>query len=332
MPLCRRRFFSLAVLGWGGVRVWTEAQEAAPARLGILLDTSAEMGFLVPQARKELRILNEHLASAGRSPVVMREIVGSDLDREASTSVGARRNVLYAMKALYEECDTVLWITCLKGQQSPQGIFALETLLKEKARGASGASTRPSSPLAGQILAGSEWVLRPPGRRAIRSIRATAPGNGFVSSGRGRGMIQRSWQTPPPDFRAQFAFPYRVADFYYLKKLGLEAREANFEQGWSRDLASRHGLWFVREKEEWLPRITGRRWLEEATLLPFPDGKGLKERSAKVLEGLCARDPIERDLARIVAEKIGVVFAFGYVSQDWKRQQSMRETTAAELA
>ncbi len=111
-------FFSLAVLGWGGVRVWTEAQEAAPARLGILLDTSAEMGFLVPQARKELRILNEHLASAGRSPVVMREIVGSDLDREASTSVGARRNVLYAMKALYEECDTVLWITCLKGQQS----------------------------------------------------------------------------------------------------------------------------------------------------------------------------------------------------------------------
>jgi hypothetical protein len=305
--------------------VWTEAQEAAPARLGILLDTSAEMGFLVPQARKELRILNEHLASAGRSPVVMREIVGSDLDREASTSVGARRNVLYAMKALYEECDTVLWITCLKGQQSPQGIFALETLLKEKPEG------RPARQLVlrhlwqGQILAGSEWVLRPPGPESDPLDPRNRPGEWFRLVGEGRGMIQRSWQTPPPDFRAQFAFPYRVADFYYLKKLGLEAREANFEQGWSRDLASRHGLWFVREKEEWLPRITGRRWLEEATLLPFPDGKGLKERSAKVLEGLCDRDPIERDLARIVAEKIGVVFAFGYVSQDWKRQQSMRE-------
>ena len=315
-----------ATLGWGGIE-WRRAgaQEIVPARLGILLDTSAEMGFLVPQARKELAILNEQLSAAGRGPVVMREIVGSDLDREASTSVGARRNVLYAMKALYDECDTVLWITGLKGQQSPQGLFALETLLKGTSEG------RPARQLVlrhlwqEQILAGSEWVLRPPGPEDDPLDPRNRPAEWFRLVEEKRGVIQRSWQIPPPDFRAQFAFPHRVADRHYLGKLGHDAGDASFDQAWSRDLASRHGVWFVREREEWLPRITGRRWLGEATLLPFPDGKSLTERSATVLEALCARESIETDLARIETEKIGVVFAFGYLSQDWKRRQAMRE-------
>ena len=43
-----------------------------PARLAILLDTSVEMGFLVPQVRKEARFLNEQLVAAGRPPVLLR--------------------------------------------------------------------------------------------------------------------------------------------------------------------------------------------------------------------------------------------------------------------
>lgn len=320
----RRGFLFLMALGLV-VADGAGAEEGASARLGLLLDTSEEMGFLVPQARKELRILNVQLAAAGQAPVAMREIVGSDLDREASTSVGARRNALYAMKALYEECDTVLWLTRLDGEQSPHGIFSVETLLRETVEG------RPARQLVlrhlwqEQVLAGSEWVMRPPGPEIDPLDPRNRPEEWFRLVEEDRGVIQRSWQTPPPDFRAQFAFPFRVADSYYLKKLGHETREANFEQGWARDLAARHDLRFVREREEWLPRITGRRWLEEATLLPFPDEAALRERSAQVFEEMSARESIERDLARVAAEKLGVVFAFGYVSQDWKRHQSTRE-------
>jgi hypothetical protein len=42
---------------------------------------------------------------------------------------------------------------------------------------------------------------------------------------------------------------------------------------------------------------------------------------------MCARETIEKDLGRILSEKLGVVFAFGYASQDWKRHQSLRDKT-----
>jgi hypothetical protein len=325
MPVSRRRFLSSTAVGMI-VAARVGAQGAGPrARLGILLDTSAEMGFLVPQVRKELRVLNEPLAAAGHPTVLLREMAGSDLDREASTSVGARRNVLYALGALYEEVDTVLWITPLMGQHSPQGIFAIEQLLRENP------PDRPPRQLVlrhlwqDQIVAGSEWVLHPPGPDSDPLDPRNRPEEWFRLVEDNHGVIQRSWQVPPSSFRAQFGFPNRIADSHYLKKLAYEAREAFFDQSWARDLALRHDLRFVREKEEWPARITGRRWLMEATLLPFLDEASLEARNATVIEALSNRESIDADLTRIEASKLGVVFALGYVSQDLKRHLSDRD-------
>lgn len=324
MPPSRRHF--LALIAPGAVAAARlGAQERSPAKLGLLLDTSAEMGFLVPQARKEFRILNEQLIAAGRVPVAMREIAGSDLDREASTSVGARKNVLYALKSLYEECDTVLWLTPLKGEQSTQGIVSLETLLKE-----GGGERQPRLLVLRhlwqeQVQAGDAWVTQPPALEADPLALPNRPEEWYRLLGQGRGTILRSWQVPPTGFREGFGFPERIAHAAYLRKLGYEGKEAFFDQNWSRTLTSRHELHFVRPKEEWLPRMTGRRWLDETTLLPFPDEEARQKRSAQVFEAMCARESIGKDLDRIHSERLGVVFAFGYVAQDWKRHQSLRE-------
>jgi hypothetical protein len=325
MPVSRRRFLSSTAVGMI-VAARVGAQEAGPrARLGILLDTSAEMGFLVPQVRKELRVLNEQLAAAGSPAVLLREMAGSDLDREASTSVGARRNVLYALKALYEEVDTVLWITPLMGQHSPQGIFAIEQLLRGNV------PDRPPRQLLlrhlwqDQIVAGNEWVARPPAPESDPLDPRNRPEEWFRLVAENRGVIQRSWQAPPSSFRAQFGFPNRIADSYFLRKLSHEGREAFFDQTWARELARRHDLRFVREKEEWPARITGRRWLTESTVLPFPDEAALMARNETVIEALSNRESVDEDLLRIEASKLGVVFALGYVSQDLKRHFSDRD-------
>lgn len=324
MPTTRRRFLTLTALGITG---WAEAraQEAAPARLGILLDTSAEMGFLVPQVRKELRVLNEQLAAAGRPPVILREMAGSDLDREASTSVGARRNALYGLKALFEAVDTVIWITPLLGEHSPQGIFAVEQLLRENI------PDRPVRQLVlrnlwqDQLLAGNEWVRWPPEPEHDPLDPRNRPEEWFRVVEEGHGVIQRSWQTPPSAFRAGFAFPPRIAESFYLKKLGYEGKEAFFDQTWARGLHGRHDLHFVREKEEWPQRLTGRQWVTESTLLPFPDEASHSERGGRVFAEMTAREPIGADLDRIEAVKLGVLFAFGYLSSDWRRHLSVRD-------
>lgn len=325
MPISRRHFLAATATCVGSAAVNGYAQANPPARLGILLDTSAEMGFLVPQVRKELRVLNDQLTTAGRPPVVLREMAGSDLDREASTSVGARRNALYGLKALFEEVDTVLWLTPLMGEHSPQGIFAVEQLLRESV------TDRPQRQLVlrnlwqDQIVAGSEWVLHPPAPEDDPLDPRNRPEEWFRLVVEKHGVIQRSWQVPPSSFRAHFGFPNRIADFYYLKKLAYEGKEAFFDQIWARELALRHQLQFVREKEEWPARISGRRWLTESTLLPFPDEAALAARNKMVIEALSARESIEEDLSRIEAAKLGVVFALGYVSLDLKHHLSDRD-------
>lgn len=324
MPTTRRRFLALATLG-AAAGGQARAQEKAPARLGILLDTSAEMGFLVPQVRKELRVLNEQLGATGRPAVILREMVGSDLDREASTSVGARRNALYGLKALFEEVDTVLWITPLKGEHSPQGIFAVEQLLRESL------SDRPGRQLVlrniwqDQLIAGNDWVRRPPAPENDPLDLRNRPEEWYRIVEEGHGLIQRSWQVPPPSFRARFAFPPRIAEAFFLKKLGYEGGEAFFDQAWARELHERHDLHFVREKEEWLQRLTGHQWMTESTLLPFPDEASRSERSGRILAEMTAREPLGADLDRIEAAKLGVLFAFGYLSSDWKRHLAVRD-------
>jgi len=325
-PPTRRRFLSATGAWLAAARLRAaDSPPGIPARLGLLLDTSSGMGFLVPQARKELRLLNTSLAAAGRPPVILREIEGAAIDREGSTSVGARRNVIYKLKELYAEVDTVLWITALQGEQSPGGIFAVEELLKESPEG------RPARQLVirniwpDQLQAGDLWVQRPPAPEEDPLDLRNRPEEWYRLVGEGRGIIQRSWQTPPPDFRSAFGFPHRIVGSAFLRKLGQEGSEAAFDQAWTRDLTARHGLRFSRAKEEWPARITGRRWLMETTLLPYPDEEEITARSAAVFESLSARESIEDDLARIAAEKLGVVFGFGYVEQDLKRHLAARE-------
>lgn len=325
MPFTRRHFLSATATCVGSAAVNGYAQANPAARLGILLDTSAEMGFLVPQVRKELRMLNEQLAAAGRPPVVLREMTGSDLDREASTSVGARRNALYGLKALFEEVDTVLWITPLMGEHSPQGIFAVEQLLRESVTDRPGRQLVLRNVWQDQLLAGNDWVLHPPEPEQDPLDPRNRPEEWFRIVEENHGVIQRSWQVPPTSFRAQFGFPPRIVEAHYLKKLAYEGREAFFDQTWARGLKEHHGLHFVREKEEWPYRLTGRQWVTESTLLPFPDEEKRSERSERVFTEMAARESIGADLERLEATKLGVLFAFGFLSPDWKRHLSVRD-------
>lgn len=300
-------------------------QEATPAQLGVLLDVSAEMGFLVPQVRKELRILNRQLAEVGRPPVIVKEMEGASLDQEASTAVGARRNVLYRLKALYETADTVLWITSLRGEQSPRGIFAVETLLGETPE------ERPARQLLirnvwqDQVLAGPSWLIRPPSLNSDPLDLRNRPEEWYRLVGVGGGLILRSWQLPPQDLRGSFGFPYRIGSRDYLKRAGYESAEAFFDQKWSQELTARHGLRFQREKEEWPGSFTGRRWFLDSTLLPFPDEDKRVQRNAEVLEDMCGRQSIELDLSSIESEKLGVVFGIGYVDRDLKHFQALKD-------
>lgn len=325
MALPRRRFLasSLPVVFWAAGA--SAAPEPAAAKLGVLLDTSAEMGFLVPQARMELRLLNEQLAASGRLPVELREMEGASIDREGPSMLPARRNAYYALRSLYDEVDTVLWITSLRGEQSSHGLHALEELLQETVPDRLPRHLVVRNVWQEQLLAGEEWVRHPPPLGADPLEPRNRPEEWYRLLDEGRGRLIRSWQVPPPDYRAVFGFPPRVAGTAYLRKLGQEGGEAFFDQAWSLGLLERHGLRFVGAKEEWLPRFTGRRWVEETALLPYPDEAARRERSERVFAALCARGSVAEDLDRIEANKLGVVFGFGYVAQDLKRHFANEE-------
>lgn len=301
---------------------------APPARLAILLDVSAEMGFLVPQARKELRILNEQLAAAHRPTVALREIEGASVDREGSTSLGARRNVIYPLKELFAEADTVYWITSLKGEQSPHGMFALEEMLREKTGGRPPRQLIIRNVWQSQLQAGDTWVLHPPEPEADPLDLRSRPEGWYRLVGDKAGLILRSWQVPPSDFRESFGFPHRVVGAALLKKLNTPGNEAFFDQRWAREFEARHGLQAMREKEEWPSRLLGRRWVSESTLVPYPDAKSVESRSNAVVEALSARETIEEDLQRIDAERLGVVFGFGYAGHDLKWYQASKDKPA----
>jgi hypothetical protein len=307
------------------------SQDASPvakpewARLAIMLDTSAEMGVLVPQVRKEVRILNEQLAALHRPEVILREFEGASLERAGTLSLGARKNVIHPLTELFSEADTVYWITALKGQQSTDGLFLVEELLKGKEEG------RPERKLfirniwQEQVRAGDTWGYRPPVGNLDPLDLRNRPQEWYRLISENRGLMIRSWQSPPSDFRECFGFPYRVSGATFLKKLNLQSREALFDIRWAREFEARHGLKVMRDQEEWPSRFIGRRWLFESSLVPFPDEETLLARSAAVYEALCARETIEEDLQRIEATRLGVVFGFGYLEHDLKMYQVSRE-------
>jgi hypothetical protein len=304
---------------------FARAQTAAPSpaekglpKVGILLDTSPEMGFLVPQVRKELRLLDEELIALGREPMPIRELKGAALDREVTLSIPARLNALHSIRALYgeEKVDTVYWISALKGFQSVGGYFDLEKEIGVQEEG------RPPR----KLIIRNIWQEQL--QRSAMSLRRgfelegdplelkERPDAWYRLVNNGRGYIMRSWQAPPAGFRKQFGFPWRVNHVTWLRKAGYEGRTAEFDMEWSRDLFRRHGLHFVGAKEEWPYYFNSYDWIHQGSLLPFPDEATSPDRDEKLFSELFRRDSIEKDLAAIEAKKLGVLFAFGYVKQD----------------
>ncbi len=290
-----------------------------PARLGIVLDTSPEMGFLVPQVRKEIRILNDQLQEAGRPLVEYTEVAGAGLDKEGSFSVGASRNNLYAMQKLFREKQvaTVYWITSMKGMQTPAGLAALTELLNESQETERKLVIR--NVWQEQLVAGSEWVSSPPPPDDDRLDPRSRPGDWYELLEATGGIVIRSWQTPSLSHQAQFGFPFRIRSRAIASRMQVDSSELHFDTAWTGKLEAKHGLKWVRSNEEWLPSITGRRWIYDATMLPFPDAESKTLRDDAVFEALRERPSIEADLEGISEEKVGVLFSFGFVEKDVTR-------------
>lgn len=324
------------------------SQEVAPvvnpdfARLAILLDTSAEMGFLVPQVRKEVRFLNEQLVAIHRPPVILREFEGASVERAGSLSLGARKNLIHPLTELFAEADTIYWFTSLKGQQSSVGLFDVEALLRLEIENRPGRKLVIRNIWQEQLQAGDTWGTRPLRSKDDPLDLRNRPEEWYRLIGENRGLMIRSWQGPPADFRESFGFPYRVAGAAFLKKLDLQSNEAFFDIRWSHEFESRHGLKVMQAKEEWPARLVGHRWLFQSSLVPFLDEKTLQARSTSVYEALCARETIEEDLQQIHASRLGLLFGFGYLEDDLEKYRvakeravlprSWREFYVAELA
>lgn len=291
--------------------------EEMSARLGILLDTSAEMGFLVPQVRKEIRILNRHLEEAGRQPVEYAELAGAGLDKEGSFSVGASRNNLYALQKLFreKEVDSVYWITSMKGMQTPVGLDALKQLLEEE----TDRKLLIRNVWQEQLVAGAEWASFPPPADDDRLDPKSRPGEWYELLEATGGLVIRSWQTPSLSHQAQFGFPFRVRSSAIAKRMQVGSSELHFDIAWAGRLEAQYGLKWIRPNEEWLPTTTGRRWVYDATLLPFLNSESRKVREDSVFGALCKRPSIEEDIIGISAEKMGVLFSFGFVEKDVTR-------------
>ncbi|MDF1738926.1 MAG: hypothetical protein P1U86_07190 [Verrucomicrobiales bacterium] len=299
-----------------GLGAAVQGQEA-PAKLGVVLDTSPEMGFLVPQARKEIRILNRRLQEAGQPLVKYTEVDGAGLDKEGSFSVGASRNNLYAMQKLFreKEVDTVYWITSMKGMQTPAGMGALTELLNEDEASDSRTLVIRNA-WQEQLVAGADWVSFPPSADEDRLDPASRPGDWYEMLEATGGIVIRSWQTPPLNSQAQFGFPFRIRSSAIAKRMQIESSEVHFDISWAGRLEAKHGLNWMRSDEEWLPSISGRRWISDATLIPFFDSGSKKVRDAAVFEALSERPSIEADLQGIALEKLGVLFSFGFLEKD----------------
>lgn len=304
------------------------AQENAP-QFGILLDTSPEMGFLIPQTRKEVRLVNEELRALGRPEIKLREFKGASLGRESSLSVPGTKNALYAIRAFYSEdkVDTIYWISSLRGMQSVGGFFALENELKVETEG------RPPR----RLIIRNIWQ-----EQLMRGIKALSQANRlqpdpldiderpqawYRTVQNGYGIVMRSWQPPPVEFRDQFAFPRELRNHTWMRKGGFDGNIAKFDVGWTNEYYNRHHLRFLGAKEKWGQFFNAPGWIHDETLVPFPDEKNTPARDEKLLHEMSQRDTIEEDLAKIDAKKLGVLFSFGYVEQDLSRYSQDRETT-----
>jgi len=325
VKVCCLSFLALAV----GLCTNLRAQEEAN-RIGILLDTSPEMGFIVPQARKEIRFLNAGLKAAGRSPVVVREFAGASLGRPGALSLGATKNAAFTLKKLYEEdkVDLVYWITALGGVQSGNGIFFLEETVKEAGAGASGERQLVIRNIwQEQIQSGSTWVNDISHPESDPLHPENFPEEWFSAVKAGRGVIIRSWRLPPDSYRDQFAYPFEFRSSLIKRKLGMDGAAVRMDQGWKIGLEQKYDLRFMLKNEQWLNEFPGRKGIRESTLIPFLSEESRALRDESTFKEMTARQSIEEDLQLIEAEKLGVLFGFGFLERDIERLKSMKNRT-----
>lgn len=121
-----------------------------------------------------------------------------------------------------------------------------------------------------------------------------------------------------PDFEtaAVFAFPSRVTHGALLRKLDVRETAGQYHSTWTGRLRMRYGLEFSHPRETWALTVEGRRWCKETTIVPWLVSDVEPARWEKVYEQLTDRDTIDDDLAMIEADKLGVLFGFGYVKRD----------------
>lgn len=314
---------SVFVASLGGLTAQQDSENGGT--LGILLDTSVEMGFLIPQARKEIRLLNENLAKAGREPVLFKEVEGASIDRAGSIAVPGRRNIYHVIKNLIDESDvdTIYWITALQGMQSGEGIFMLSQLFEEE-------RSRPRRLVIRnvwqeQLQGGETWLYEPPDSEVDPLGADSIPDDWYLLAEGTNGVVQRSWAVPPRRFIPQFGFPKEIVSRRFMQLSGSPEGRGVFDTGWASEFHASCGLHPMRQDEMWQPRITGRRWMTESSLVPFLDAESLEERTEAVFEMMCKRESIEEDLSTIEAEKIGVLFGMGYVGRDLGRVKGAQE-------
>lgn len=314
---CRVSFFSqqTARISFAVVAIALTSltkSSVAQEKLGILLDVSPEMGFLVPQIRKEVRHLNESLAAAGREPIPLREFAGASLDQEGSLSVPSRINALYQLRDFYESenLQGIYWITSLRGQQSGAGFFQLQEMLKAENR-----RLVIRNAWQEQVVAGRLWAASPPDPYTDPLHEKHLGDDWFEVAEAGNGTIIRSWILTPVEFRPFFGAPLWITDRTMIRLLGSTDR-ISMDVSWRTDLHQTFGLYFSPTEETWPERVIGRQWLEKTALVPFLGDESRESRNEALYQQLAARDSIGADLDRIPAKKLGVLFAFGYRQRD----------------
>ncbi|MFK5922041.1 MAG: hypothetical protein QM496_07665 [Verrucomicrobiota bacterium] len=316
------------LLIWMGMSMaLASAKEETPTRsyekLGILMDVSPQMGFLVPQVRKEIRLLNQRLVEAGRDPLVYREIEGFKIDAKRSLRTPASRNAVYALEGLIKEDQVagILWITSLRGEETG---FEKDEMRKifpdeKEENGVEGEGKRVTQLLLRQTWQGhAQSGFRDVGREdVLDQILDEGLMREWVQTIKNsQGYLWRSWWLPDVESASIFAFPSSVRHGGLLRKLDVRETAAQYHDTWTSRLRMRYGLEFARRRERWARAMVGKSWCAYTTLLPRLKEQSDPPRWQQVYDQLRARDSIEQDLAMIQADKLGVMFSFAYVKRD----------------
>ncbi len=175
--------------------------ETSFEKIGILLDISAEMGHLVPQARKEIKHLNEELRKANRPPVTVIEIDGAGLEAPNSLAIPAKKNAVVQLTKLFEDenVSAVYWVTHMRGFQSGDGFDHLEKLVSDetKSRKLIIKHTWPA-----ELRAGRDWTQGRGDPNLDPLHPKSFPKEWLEPVLKSKGRVLRSWREIPPIYGA----------------------------------------------------------------------------------------------------------------------------------